>query len=170
MNQGYPVMTIFGITIRIHSSWIIIFLLITWNLAAGLFRFTSRTFFSIIFLSLFGSILFFASIVFHELAHSLVAKKRGMEVKRITLFLFGGVSNIEREPSSPFNEFIIAIVGPLSSIVLGIIFLLIGGSMMGNLQVLSSPLQLQTVLFANPFVTLFLWLGSINILLALFNL
>jgi len=90
-------------------------------------------------------------------------------VRRITLFLFGGVSNIEREPPSPGSEFVIAVVGPLSSILLGVVFGALG-SLGGPSRslVLANPAQAMAHL--GPLATMFLWLGSINFTLGLFNL
>ena len=128
MRSGFKVGTIFGINIHVDWSWIFIFLLVTWNLAGAVFpslhpNWSQST---DIALGIVASLLFFLSILLHELAHSLVAKARGLPVRRITLFFFGGVSNIEREPPSPKTEFFMAIVGPLTSIVLGIIFIWLG--------------------------------------------
>ena len=77
-------------------------------------------------LGIMASLLFFISILLHELAHSIVAKARGLPVRRITLFFFGGISNIEREPPSPGTELFMAAVGPLTSILLGVAFIWIG--------------------------------------------
>jgi Zn-dependent protease/CBS domain-containing protein len=99
----------------------------------------------------------------------LVAKARGLPVRRITLFFFGGVSNIEREPPSPFTEFLMAIVGPLTSLLLGFGFIWLGRQNIPDMDTaLSSPTQLLRGL--DPLSTMLLWLGPINILLGLFNL
>ena len=120
-------------------------------------------------LGIAASLLFFLSILLHELAHSLVAKARGLPVRRITLFFFGGVSNIEREPPSPKTEFLMAIVGPLTSILLGIGFIWLGRQNIPAITTgLSDPMQLLRGLY--PLSTLLLWLGPINILIGLFNL
>ena len=74
-----------------------------------------------------ASLVFFACVVLHELAHSIVAKSYGVPVKSITLFLFGGVSNIEHEPTSAKSEFFTAIAGPLTSIALGVLFVFVDG-------------------------------------------
>lgn len=170
MYKGFRLARVFGIEITVDWSWLFIFLLVTWNLAAGVFPQLHPNWGIGLNLavSLIASLLFFASVLAHELAHSLVARARDLPVRRITLFLFGGVSNIQREPPSPGAEFVIAIVGPLTSIILGIVFLLLGGgtaslsaasgNMLGQLSGLS------------PLSTLLLWLGPINIILGLFNL
>jgi Zn-dependent protease len=87
---------------------------VTWSLAAGVFPSIHPNWNTglIIGLSLVASFLFFASVLVHAFAHSLVARARGMPVRRITLFIFGGVSNIEKEPASAVSEFWMALVGP----------------------------------------------------------
>jgi Zn-dependent protease/predicted transcriptional regulator len=112
--------------------------------------------------------LFFASVLAHELAHSLFARARGVPVRSITLFLFGGVSNIQREPDSPGAEFWMAILGPLTSIVLGLLFLWIGG--VGALVLGGTAQPTQILAPLDPLSTLFLVLGSVNIALGVFNM
>ena len=109
-----------GIDIRLHPSWLVIFLLVTWSLATAYFPLVMprETATSHWVLGAVASILLFASVLVHELAHSLVARRRGLEVRSITLFLFGGVSSLSGESPRPGVEFIVAIVGPLSSFVL----------------------------------------------------
>ena len=146
-----------GIDIDIHVSWIIILVLLTVSLATGWFPqlypgWAPATYWLIALLS---SLLLFVSVLLHELAHSLVARRRGLPVKNITLFIFGGVSNIEREPQSPGIEFQMAFVGPLTSLVIGAICYLIQLPLRGS----SSPLE--GILF---------YLAVTNILLGLFNL
>jgi Zn-dependent protease len=116
-----------------------------------------------------ASLIFFASILAHELSHSLVARMQGLKVQNITLFLFGGVSNIQRHPPSARAEFLITIVGPLTSIVLGFLFLLGAYLRMGPLP--SQPGGLEQLLISlDPLSTLLLWLGPVNIFVGLFNL
>src|SRR6266568_4375371 len=96
-----------GIEISLHVSWIIIFVLLTWSLATGWFAtlypgWVPSTYWVI---SILASLLLFGSVLVHELAHSLVARRRGLPVHNITLFIFGGVSNIEHVPKSPGVEF-----------------------------------------------------------------
>ncbi len=171
MRSGFKVGRIFGINIHVDWSWIFIFLLVTWNLAAAVFpplhpNWSAAT---NIVLGVVASLLFFLSILLHELAHSLVAKASGLPVRRITLFFFGGVSNIEREPPSPKVEFLMAIVGPLTSILLGVLFIWLGRQNVPSLPaVLSNPMQLLRSL--DPLSTMLLWLGPINIIIGLFNL
>lgn len=171
MRNGFRIGRIFGISIYIDWSWIFIFLLVTWNLAGAVFPSLHPNWSIVLDLGvgLAASLLFFASVLAHELAHSLVAIARGLPVRRITLFIFGGVSNIEREPPSPLTEFLVAVVGPLTSIILGVIFLILGGSNRGIVVSLSIG-QLQSLSRLDPVSTLLLWLGPINIILGIFNL
>ncbi len=171
MNRGLRIGQIFGINIYIDASWVLIFLLVIWSLASGLFPAWHPEWGAGLRwgVALVASLLFFCSILLHELSHSVVAKARGLPVRRITLFLFGGVSNIEREPPTPKTEFLMAVVGPLTSIVLGIIFLALA-----RIGVTSSERMLETprevMLELGPVATLLLWLGPINIFLGIFNL
>jgi Zn-dependent protease/CBS domain-containing protein len=170
MRSGIRIARVFGINIRIDWSWLLIFVLITWNLSA-VFNNTHPDWGVWLTwgIALVASLLFFSSVLLHELAHSLVAKARGIPVRSIRLFLFGGVSNIEREPPSPGAEFIMALVGPLTSIVLGLILVFIAGAGAAPVgDAISDPSQVVAGL--TPAITLLAWLGSINVLLGLFNL
>lgn len=124
MKGSLRVARIAGIDISIHYTWIIIFLLITWSLAAGYFPLAYPGWDQLIYwlTSAVAALALFISVLLHELAHSLVAKSRGLPVKSITLFLLGGVSNLESEPEKPGVEFVVAIAGPLSSLALAAIF------------------------------------------------
>lgn len=143
MQRGFRVGRLFGIDIRIDWSWLFIFLLVTWNLSTTFQQQHSDWSAAAQWgLGLAASLLFFASVLVHELAHSLVARARGTEVSSITLFLFGGVSNIQRHPDSPASEFLITIVGPLTSFVLGIIFLVAGGLQLPSLPMIGGWLSI----------------------------
>ena len=168
--SGFRIGKIFGITIQVDWSWLLIFALVSWSLAST---------FSVIHqewdpftrwsLALGAALLFFLSVLAHEVAHSVVARLRKIPVRNITLFLFGGVSNIQREPNSPFSELIITIVGPLVSLILGVVFLFIGA---GTVFLKSGPLSStsQFLSQSGPLSTIFIWLGSVNILVGFFNL
>jgi Zn-dependent protease/predicted transcriptional regulator len=128
MRSGFRIGRIFGIDIRVDWSWLFIFVLVTWNLSTLFSQSHAGWTPTLVWgLSLFAALLFFASVLGHELAHSLVAKAQGVPVRNITLFMFGGVSNIQRDPESAWGEFWMALVGPLTSLILGGILLLIGG-------------------------------------------
>ena len=114
---------LFGFEVRIDLSWLVLGFLITWSLAKGIFPgyykdFPEATYW---WMGVAGALGLFGSIVFHELAHSLVAKRFGVTMKGITLFIFGGVAEMEDEPPGPKAEFFMAIAGPLSSVLLGLI-------------------------------------------------
>ena len=172
MNNGISIGRIFGIKIGIDWSWLFIFLLVTWNLASGVFpRIHPEWSLGLdIGLAVVASILFFLSVLAHELAHSVVAVSRGLPVRNITLFLFGGVSNIQREPQSPGTEFFMAIVGPLTSVVIGVVASVLGVIASGPLKAFNMQNLLQLMTGLNPVATLLLWLGPINIILGIFNM
>jgi Zn-dependent protease len=123
-----------GIEISLHVSWLIIVVLLTWSLATGWFatRYPGWSLSTYWIISALASLLLFGSVLAHELAHSLVARARGLPVKNITLFIFGGISNIEREPQSPEVEFQMALVGPLTSLLLGGLAFLLRWAMRGG--------------------------------------
>jgi len=169
MRSGFRLGRILGIDIRVDWSWLLIFVLVTWNLS-NLFGQSHAGWSPTLIwgISILAALLFFASVLGHELAHSLVAKSQGVPVRNITLFMFGGVSNIQRDPDSPGHEFWMALVGPLTSLVLGGLLLVLGGSAVGPLGSLTDPAKIVAQL--NPLTALVLWLGSINMTLGIFNL
>ncbi len=160
MRTSLHLGTIYGIRIEVHFSWLIVFVLLIFSLATGWFPATApRQSVALYWLTATAAvILLFASVLAHELSHSLVARSRGLPVKSITLFIFGGVSNIEREPQSPGVEFQMAFVGPLTSLLIGAISLVIALSLGGIVAV---P-KLLTALFA--------YVSIVNLLLGVFNL
>ncbi|HZV60664.1 MAG TPA: site-2 protease family protein, partial [Candidatus Eremiobacteraceae bacterium] len=124
ITSGLKIGRILGIPIYIHTSWIFIFGFITWSLAVQYTQAhphwsTAQHWTT----GVLTSLLFFASVLFHELSHSVVAQHYKIRVISITLFLFGGVARIAREPAKPSQEFNIAIAGPLASGLLAVVFL-----------------------------------------------
>jgi Zn-dependent protease/CBS domain-containing protein len=123
MNLGsFRIGRIAGIDIQIHWSWLAIFALLIWALATGFYKDVGGDDWSQAerwFAAVVTTLLFFISVLLHELSHSLVAKRLGLPVSSITLFLFGGVSSLTEEPKSAKDEFRVAIVGPLTSFVIG---------------------------------------------------
>lgn len=125
-GRSVSLFKILGFEVKVDISWLILAALITWSLASGLFPefYKDLPKASYWWMGVAGTAGLFASIVFHELAHSLVARHHGMTMKGITLFIFGGVAEMENDPPSPMAEFRMAIVGPLSSALAGAIFFL----------------------------------------------
>jgi len=122
LGRRIKLFNLFGFEVRIDLSWIIIAVLIAWSLAVGFFPFrykylSVQTYWV---MGVVGAIGFFLSVIFHEIFHSLVARKFGIPMKGITLFIFGGVSEMGEEPPSAKAEFLMAMVGPLSSIAIAL--------------------------------------------------
>jgi Zn-dependent protease/CBS domain-containing protein len=113
-----------GFEVGIDWSWIIIAILILWSLSTGFFPMYYKNLSTEMYwmMGLVGAAGLFLSIIFHEFCHSMMARRYGMPMKGITLFIFGGVAQMEDEPPSPKAEFMVAIVGPLSSLAIGLIF------------------------------------------------
>ncbi len=157
LRGSFPLGRLFGIPLRIHYSWFIIFVLLTLSLAILLPpRSLQLSTVQAWALGVITSLLFFASVLSHELAHSLVARAYGIPVRGITLFILGGVSQLGREAPRPRSELLMAFVGPLSSLVLGAI--LLGGV---------APVTREA---APPMAVVATWLGGINLALGVFNL
>ncbi|HCI82927.1 MAG TPA: hypothetical protein DHW02_24915 [Ktedonobacter sp.] len=123
MPGSFRIGSIAGIDIFINVSWILIVVFLTFSLGSGWFPASYPGLSTSVYylLGFISSILLFVSVLLHELAHSVVARSRGLSVRNIVLFIFGGVSNIEHEPESPGVEFWMAFVGPLVSIIIGVI-------------------------------------------------
>jgi Zn-dependent protease/CBS domain-containing protein len=162
MHPSIRIGRVLGIDVGLHYSWLIIAFLIVFSLA-GHFQMTNPQWTPQVTWSLAAitALLFFASILVHELAHAIVAKRRGMSVRSITLFALGGVANIEKESTDAKSEFWMAIVGPITSLAIGLFFLGLAGAT-GWQPGLGTPLS--------PVRTAFVWLGYINIALAVFNM
>ena len=169
IGKGFHIGRLFGIKVNVDWSWLFIFLLVTWNLVAVFGNVNPEWGFTLqLALAVLAALLFFGSVLAHELAHSLMAIAQDLPVRSITLFLFGGVSNIEREPPSPRAEFLITIVGPVTSLVLGVVFFLISGA---SLFFGDTPIDAGRLLTdISPLTFFFLWLGTINLILGIFNL
>jgi Zn-dependent protease/predicted transcriptional regulator len=154
-RTGIKIGRVLGIPIYVHLSWFLIFVLITYSLVdeygARYPQWSSRQLLS---LGLLTSLLFFGSVLFHELSHSAVARHYRIPVASITLFFFGGIARISRDPERAGQEFLIAAAGPASS------YLLAGGFW---LLAVATP----DGSMANALAT---WLAGTNVLLATFNL
>lgn len=171
LASGLSLGSIAGIQVAVDWSLLIIFFLITFSLAAGVFPAWHPDWSAALswVTALAAALLFFASVLTHELSHAIVGRARGIEIRRITLFMFGGMAHMENEPPSWRAELSMAIVGPLTSLVLGFLFLWLAGLVSGPLEI--DPNHPQDALAAlGPVATLLLWLGPVNIVLAVFNL
>ena len=157
MDGALRLGSLFGISFRLHYTWFITFALVTFLLASGYFpsAYPVGTQVEYWAIGIATSLLFFASVVAHELAHSMVAKANGIPVRSITLFIFGGVAHITREASRPTTELVLALAGPLCSLVIGGLF----GLIWLSIKELNEPIA-----------ALAIWLAQINVILALFNM
>src|SRR5918997_4043923 len=157
LGKPIPLFKLAGFQIALDWSWLILAVLITWTLASGVFPsyypdLTPATYWSMGVIAALG---LFASIILHELGHATVARRYGLPIRRITLFIFGGVAEMEAEPERPAAEFWVAIAGPIVSFLVGLVcwLLLQAGAGAGV-----------------PVVGVLGYLATINIILAVFNL
>ena len=158
-KRGFPLVRILGFDIRFDLTWLILVALVIWTLSAGYFPqvlegLPTETY---VWMAVLGAIGIFASIIVHELAHSVVARRYGMEMRGITLFVFGGAAHMPGEPPTPKAEFWMAIAGPITSVVLGGIFWL-------------SAALFETARFPDTIVAVLGYLAGINFILAVFNM
>jgi Zn-dependent protease len=149
-----PILEIFGIKVYLDYSWFIIFLLITITIIGWYREYPPHFMLLDLIFAMLSAIFLFISVMLHELGHSLVAKKFGIDVKEIDLFIFGGVAIMEDESPSPKAEFLVAIAGPIVSLVLGIFFFILFTIFPKN----------------NDFSAFLKYLTSVNFMLFAFNL
>jgi Zn-dependent protease/predicted transcriptional regulator len=118
--RGFHLFTLFGFEVKLDLSWLLLALLISWSLGAGWFpaRYPELSSYAYAWMGISVAIGVFFSIVFHEFSHSIVARYYGLPIRGITLFIFGGVAEMESEPPDPKTEFLMAIAGPISSFLL----------------------------------------------------
>jgi len=161
MRSSIRLGRLFGIEVGLHYSWFIIALLITMSLGSQFQARHAEWGSTVIWsLSILTSLLFFVTLLAHELSHALVARTRGLTTKAITLFALGGVAQIEKEPEDAKTEFLVGIVGPFSSAVIGCVSLAVAWSLGWRMG--SGP--------ETPLHAMFVWLGYINLSLAAFNM
>jgi len=157
--KAIPLFKLLGFEVRIDWSWIIIAVLVTWTLAAGVFPsyypdLQPSTYWS---MGVVAAIGLFASIVLHEVGHSVVARRYGLPIRGITLFIFGGVAEMEDEPERPKVEFLVAIGGPIVSFIIAVVCFLLAQVSAG----LGTPA---------PLIGVLAYLAMINAIVATFNL
>ncbi|HUG48062.1 MAG TPA: site-2 protease family protein [Candidatus Limnocylindria bacterium] len=158
LQNSFRLFTIRGIEVGVHYSWLIIFFLLTWSLSVFVFPATVPGLQAVLYwvMGASAALLLFVSVLIHELAHSFMALNRGLAARSITLFIFGGVSNLGGEAKQPSTEFLVAIVGPLTSFALAALSALV-------VVALGAPEQ-------NPAAAVVAYLAFINVVLGVFNL
>jgi Zn-dependent protease/CBS domain-containing protein len=171
-KSSFALGRVFGIEVRLHATWLLAFVVITWGLAGGYFRLVGprQGLGTPLLLGAISALLLFGSVLVHELSHSLVARARGLRVRDITLFIFGGVSNISGEARTARDEFLIAIVGPLTSFGLAALFWAIAqsqGTTAGIGVLLGSARGFRTL---SPNGAVLSYLAVVNLVLGAFNL
>ena len=161
MRSSIRLGKVFGIEIGLHYSWFLIALLIVMSLGSQ-FQETHKGWGTNVIwaLATLTAILFFVTLLAHEMSHALVARSRGLTTKAITLFALGGVAQIEKDPEDAKTEFLVGIVGPFSSAVIGLVLLAVAWALGWHLG--ASP--------ATPLLAMLVWLGYINLTLAAFNM
>lgn len=158
-SNARTIVSLYGFDIRVDPSWVLIAALITWSLCQHVFpaSLPGLSQWSYGAMAIVAMLLFFASLLAHELAHAVTARRFGVETRYITLFLFGGVAELVQEPREAMHEFWIALAGPAMSLMLALMFWTFSGA---GLMLLRQ----------GPFVEVLAYLALINLVLALFNL
>ena len=158
-SNAIKLATVSGFDIKVDPSWALIAALVTWTLSQQYFPATlpDQTSQMYVVMAVVAMLSFFGSLLLHELAHSVVARRFGVQIKGITLFLFGGVAELAEEPKSATAEFWIALAGPAMSLSLSAVFWLLAQL---SVQLLNAPAVIETLSY----------LAAVNLVIALFNL
>ena len=158
-TKRFKLFSLLGFDVNIDLSWLLVVVLITWSLATSLFPHFHKDLLPATYwwMGLAGALGLFGSILLHEIGHSLVARRYGVPIKGITLFIFGGVAEMEREPTSAKVEFLVAIAGPIVSLLIAAVCY--GLSAAG--RVANAPV---------PLVGVLSYLAWINLIVVVFNL
>ncbi len=158
-RSGFRLGSVLGFEIRVDLSWFVIFFLVFWSLSEGVFpqQLPNATRPTLFVMGLAGTLLFFVSLLIHELSHALVSRAKGIPIEGITLFIFGGMAMTKGEPEAPKDELYIAGVGPVTSLVLAGLFWIVGRVAVG-------------VGLGPEVAAVAAYLAFINLALAIFNL
>jgi len=159
-GKKIKILTLFGMPVQIDLSWLLLLVLVVWSLSAGVFRrdqYSDLSTATRIIMGIAGAMGLFVSIIVHEFAHSLVARRHSLPMGGITLFLFGGVAEMRDEAPSARAEFMMAIAGPLTSLVIGVVCLAI-------------RYGIGEKVLTRPVAGVIEWTGDINFILVAFNL
>lgn len=157
-TRRFTLFRLLGFEVKLDLSWLLLAFLITWSLALGLFPVIAPGLAPATYwwMGVAGALGLLVSIVFHEFSHALVARRYGLPIHSITLFIFGGVAEMQEEPREPRTEFLMAVAGPIASLVLAFVFYQIYLAVQGGQ--------------ATPLAGIMYYLGVINLVLAVFNL
>ena len=168
-SRSVRLFTVSGIRVGVDVSWFIVLFLMIY-LLSGPFRATLHSSDTVAYLTTVVSVLaLFASIIVHELGHAVAARRRGVGVERIDLYLFGGLTLMNREPETPGEDFTIAVAGPLATAVVILVCIAAGLALVGSHRLLDA-IELQSNLQITPVLLALSWLIPVNLLLLAFNL
>lgn len=170
-TRRITIFRLLGIDVKLDASWVFLAFLVTWSLAVGLFPgafpgLEPRTYW---LMGIGGAFGLFASIIAHEFGHALVARRYGIPIEDITLFIFGGVASMRREPDRAMHEFLMAIAGPIVSVLIavGCYFVVVAT---GNSAVFANFATTEPQLFDSALYPVLAYLAMINAMLAIFNM
>jgi len=170
MPTAFRIARVRGVELRIDPSWAVIFALLTWALATSFASIHATWSLGLtLVVGALAALSFFASVLVHELAHTVMARAWGIPVHDITLHLFGGLSSIERDPPTPKAELWIAIVGPIASVCVGLLALGAAALLLST-NTFTSDAPLDIVRNMGPTTSVLFWLAGANFLVAAFNM
>jgi Zn-dependent protease len=168
-SRSVRLFTVSGIRVGVDASWFIVLFLMIY-LLSGPFRATLHSSDTVAYLTTVVSVLaLFASIIVHEFGHAIAARRRGVGVQRIDLYLFGGLTLMTREPETPGEDFVIAVAGPLATAAVTLVCIAADFALVGSHRLLDA-IELQSNIQITPLLLALSWLIPVNLLLLVFNL